>query len=66
MDQDTFTKLVATLHQLTGSAGGFAEFIIMPLMLGGIIFGFWLSRWIFLGGLSRPVFPIKGYDDPIA
>ena len=53
MDQDTFTKIVATLHHLTGSASEIAAFVVVPLMLAGIVFGFWLTRWIFRGGLSR-------------
>lgn len=59
MDQDTFTKLVATLHQLVGSASGIAAFVIVPLMLAGIVFGFWLTRWIFRGGLSPSAFRLR-------
>jgi hypothetical protein len=63
MDQDTFTKLVATLHRLTGSASELAAFVVVPLMLAGIVFGFWLTRWIFRGGLSRSALRVRGYDD---
>jgi hypothetical protein len=66
MDQDMFTKLVATLHQLAGSASGIATFVIVPLMLAGIVFGFWLARWIFRGGLSRSSFRLKDLDDHAA
>ena len=66
MDQDTFTKIVATLHRLTGSASEMAAFVLVPLMLAGIVFGFWLTRWIFRGGLSRSAFRVRGYDDHAA
>jgi hypothetical protein len=59
MDQDTFTKVVATLHQLAGSAGEIAAFVIVPLMLAGIVCGFLLTRWIFRGGLSRSEFRLR-------
>jgi hypothetical protein len=66
MDQDTFTKLVAALHHLAGSASEIAAFVVVPLMLTGIVFGFWLTRWIFRGGLSRSAFRVRGYDDHAA
>ena len=66
MDQDTFTKIVASLHQLHGSANEIAAFIVVPLMLAGIVFGFWLTRWIFRGGLSRSAFRVTVYDDHAA
>jgi len=63
MDQDTFTKLVATLHRLTGSASEIAAFVAVPLMLAGIVFGFRLAGWIFRGGLSHSAFRVRCYDD---
>ena len=66
MDQDTFTKVVAMLHDLTGSASEIAAFVVVPLMLAGIVFGFWLTRWVFRGGLSRSAFRVKDYDDHVA
>ena len=66
MDQDTFTKLVAALHHLAGSASEIAAFVVVPLMLTGIVFGFWLTRWIFRGGLSRSPFRVRDYDDHAA
>jgi hypothetical protein len=63
MDQDTFTKIVATLHRLTGSASELAPFVVIPLMLGGIVLSFWLTRWIFRGGLSRSAYRARGNDD---
>ena len=66
MDQDTFTKMVASLYQLQGSASEIAAFFVVPLMFAGIVFGFWLSRWIFRGGLSRPTFRVGLHDDPAA
>jgi len=60
MNQDTFAKLVATLHQLHGSAGEIAAFIVAPLLLVGVICGFLLTRWIFRGGLSRYAFRLRG------
>jgi len=59
MDQDTFTKLIAALHQLHGSASEIAAFIIAPLLLVGVICGFLLTRWIFRGGLSRSGFQLR-------
>jgi hypothetical protein len=53
MDRETFTKMVVVTHQLRGSVSEGAAFIVLPLMLAGIIFGFWLTCWIFRGGLSR-------------
>ena len=66
MDQDTFTKIVASLHQLNGSASEIAALVVVPLMLAGIVFGFWLSRWIFRGGLSSSALPVRVYDDDAA
>jgi high-affinity Fe2+/Pb2+ permease len=59
MDQDTFTKIVATLHQMTGNASELAAFVVVPLMLVGIVCGFLLTRWIFRGGLSRSGFQAR-------
>ncbi len=66
MDQDTFTKLVTSLHQLHGSASEIAALVVVPLMLAGIVFGFWLTRWIFRGGLSRSALRVRVYDDHAA
>jgi len=63
MDQDTFTKLVAALRQLHGSAAAIAACVVVPLMLAGIVGGFWLTRWIFRGGSSRSAFRFRGYDN---
>ena len=53
MDHEIFTRLVVALNQLNGNASDDAAFIVLLLMLAGIIFGLWLSCWIFCGGLSR-------------
>jgi hypothetical protein len=66
MDQDTFTRIVATLHRLTGSASEIAAFVVMPLMLAGIVCGFLLARWIFRGGLSRSALRVRDRDDRVA
>jgi hypothetical protein len=60
MDHDTFTKLVAMLHQLHGSASEIAAFVVALLLLAGVICGFLLTRWIFRGGLSRSAFRLRG------
>jgi hypothetical protein len=66
MDQDTFTKIVVTMHRLTGRASEIATFVVIPLMLVGIVCGFLLSRWIFRGGLSRSAFRARDLDDDAA
>jgi hypothetical protein len=63
MDQETFSKLVATLHHWHGSASEVAGFIIAPLLLAGVICGIWLTRWIFGGGLSRSRFQVRRQND---
>jgi hypothetical protein len=56
MNHDTFTKMVVALHRLNSDASEVAPLIIIPLMLAGIVFGMFLTRWIFRGGLSRSRF----------
>jgi len=60
MDQDTFKKLIAALHQLHLSASEIAAFIVVPLLLVGAICGFFLARWTFRGGLSHCAFRVRG------
>ena len=62
MDQETFTKLAATVHHWQGSASEAAGFIIAPLLLAGVICGFLLTRWIFHGGLSRCGFQARRHS----
>jgi hypothetical protein len=59
MDQETFSKLAATLHHWHGSASEVAGFIIAPLLLVGVVCGILLTRWIFRGGLSRCGFQVR-------
>jgi hypothetical protein len=63
MDQETFSKLAATLHHLHGSASEMAGIIIAPLLLAGVICGIWLTCWIFRGGLSRCGFQVRKRND---
>ena len=63
MDQETFSKLAATLHHWHGSASEVAGFVIVPLLLAGVICGIWLTRWIFRGGLSRSGFQVRRQND---
>jgi hypothetical protein len=63
MDQETFSKLAATLHHWHGSASEVAGFIIGPLLLAGVICGLLLTRWTFRGGLSRCGFQVRRQND---
>jgi len=63
MDQETFSKLAATLHHWHGSASEVAGFIMAALLLAGVICGLLLTRWIFRGGLSRCGFQVRRQND---
>jgi hypothetical protein len=63
MDQETFSKLAATLHRLHGSASEVAGFIMAALLLAGVICGILLTRWIFRGGLSCCGFQVRRQND---
>jgi hypothetical protein len=63
MDQETFSKVAATLHHWHGNASEVAGFMLAALLLAGVIFGILLTRWIFRGGLSRCGFQARSQDD---
>jgi hypothetical protein len=57
MDQSTVTKLIQSFKHSQTDASDVASLILIPMMLLAVIFGFWLSLWIFRGGLSRRSLP---------
>jgi hypothetical protein len=54
MDHEKFVKIATQeLRHLQSTSSGFADELVVPLMIGTIIIGVLLAAWIFRGGLSR-------------
>ena len=60
-DHDKFVKVATQeLHQLQSSSSSVAADVAVPLLIGALIIGVFLSIWIFRGGLSRSSRSIAG------